>query len=103
MDFVGNRTECALLLFMNKELGSNYNDYRHKYDKAVVKVRHAAHLMRGRGGGVALCQQATWRLWATAALLQMVNLKVPWPAAACYALYARSCTAFPVPRRWPAC
>ncbi|KAG2453047.1 hypothetical protein HYH02_002382 [Chlamydomonas schloesseri] len=38
MDFVGNRTECALLLFMNRDLGSNYNDYRHKYEKAVVKL-----------------------------------------------------------------
>ncbi len=39
MDFVGNRTECALLLLMNRDLGSNYQDYRHTWEKQIVKVR----------------------------------------------------------------
>ncbi|GLI62465.1 hypothetical protein VaNZ11_005095 [Volvox africanus] len=38
MEFVGNRTECALLLFMNRELGSDYNAYRKSFEKSVEKV-----------------------------------------------------------------
>ncbi|KAG2490086.1 hypothetical protein HYH03_011392 [Edaphochlamys debaryana] len=38
MDFVGNRTECALLLFMDRELGSSYDAYRHQHEKNMVKL-----------------------------------------------------------------
>ncbi|GLC46005.1 ATF/CREB activator [Pleodorina starrii] len=38
MGFVGNRTECALLLLMDRDLESNYKDYRARHEKSVEKI-----------------------------------------------------------------
>ncbi len=39
VDFVGNRTECALLMLMNRDWNDDYKAYRQKWDAHVVKVR----------------------------------------------------------------
>ncbi|EFJ44186.1 calcium-transporting ATPase [Volvox carteri f. nagariensis] len=38
MAFVGNRTECALLLLMNRDLESDYKAYRTQHERSVEKI-----------------------------------------------------------------
>ncbi|PNH10333.1 Calcium-transporting ATPase PAT1 [Tetrabaena socialis] len=37
LEFVGNRTECALLLMMDRDLGGSYKQYREQYEKNMAK------------------------------------------------------------------
>ncbi len=61
VDFVGNRTECALLVMMRK-LGVDYDKVRQERSKDQIKVRH----------GSARCLWAACRLAVTGAQPSMV-------------------------------